>query len=158
MRKESETMKAIKGTGRADRVKSAPSVVDEMPAKKTFVPTKGKKLYNELVEYLNEHEALAHVDSYLISIVAHSYQLFEKYAKHCNKLDGCIQTFANGTSNISPEYTVLKTERKFLMDSFSQLGIGQQSREKILAFINALEPKDKQGLMYELLNGSTKTG
>ena len=154
MRKESENLKSIKGTNRTDRVKAAPTKVDETPRKKSFVTAKANALYKELVEYLNEHEALAHVDSYLISIVAHSYHLYEKYAKICNEDDGCIQRFANGTSNISPEYTILKTERAFLMASFSQLGIGQQSREKILAFINALEPKDKQGLMFELLKSA----
>lgn len=147
--KMSKKLTVLQGTNRSNQKDKLDIPKIDIPEMIDFDKGGVDDFYDDLCKHLNDHNALVEVDKYLLAMVVDSYERFIKFRGQDE-----IQTYSTGAKAMSTEYQIFKAERDFIMKSFSQLGIGQPSREKILAFVNSLEKPEKESLIAQLLKES----
>ncbi|MBK7337846.1 MAG: P27 family phage terminase small subunit [Saprospirales bacterium] len=110
-------------------------------------------MYYAICNHLKAVKALQSIDSVFVSAAAHSAYLMGKHSKSVGT-DGAVQVFANGTTNITGDYSVLKNERTDFFRFCRELGMTPKSREQILAFANkTTESADPAEALIKKMSG-----
>jgi len=99
------------------------------PRKFNFVRSHGQtsEFFEDLVDLVSSITEYEKIDNFTLSVIAQSFYLFQTVAKKVNTTNpkkgkiGAIQIFEKGTRQISPEYTIFKEERAFLLKEISKL-------------------------------------
>ena len=99
------------------------------PEPQKYIKGNALKIYDEICSHLSNVDALEDVDSYIISMAAYYLDLFMTHADA-----GLVQTFANGTRQVSPEHTLMKDAREGFIKLSAKIGLSNKDREAMLKF------------------------
>jgi phage terminase small subunit len=118
------------------------------PKPQEYLTKIGRGIFYELCEHLFENSGFRHIDTFGLSMLA---QALEDYAEASKKVseNGKVQTFPNGTQNVSAWYTVqrdaqaqvLRLSQKYGLSVFDRGTIGrlQPTTETEVAKPDALD-------------------
>src|SRR5688572_21011740 len=87
-----------------------------------FLTDRGRGVYNLLKQHFSEVGTWKESYAFELSMLANSLDLYYKYAQHCNE-EGITQTFESGASQVSPEYTAMKTEYQNILKHSPKFGL-----------------------------------
>lgn len=134
---KSEAAKALAGTlkpSQVGRPKSEPktkvAVTDAEPP--AYLNDKGKMAFYALVKHLKKAESFWAIDVQLIGKAAFWMQLWEEAVM--DVIGNTVQTFPNGSQQISPQLQVLDKAETHVKKYYELLGIGPKAREALVAF------------------------
>ena len=129
-------LKVLEGTDRPDR-KSLPvqnntstrpdPVFDFTPEERVY--------YDNLVDHLEEYNLLHKVDSLGLSVLAKNIAILKWCADNIKGVNDVVQTFDNGTSNISGMYTAYTKAESAFRGLMSKWGLSPTDREKIAGML-----------------------
>lgn len=90
----------------------------------------GKRCYDQVGSYLIKNSMLQKVDTMLLYDLA---IWWDQYLIAVNGVreNGTVQTFPNGTRQVSPDVTNLKQAHSAMNALFKKLGIGEEARQKL---------------------------
>lgn len=104
----------------------------------------GERMFNIVVDYLTERGLIESVDVITITMLAKSLALYIMVARQVHSHDDVIQTFKNGSSNVSGLFTALSKTQDQVLKLSAKLGLSPMDRSRILgAAVNASAAKDK---------------
>ena len=123
------------------------------PEPQSYLNDDARQIYYEIVKFLGDYNAIESVDSYGLSMMAHTLWMHHRAGEETSKIEakpdgveyinGPIQIFKNGTGNISPWFTVYdKTIDKFMKLSV-KFGLSNKDRELMLKFKAKKQEQDK---------------
>jgi len=129
-------LKALQGTDRPDRkTLPVPSNTKTRP-EPVFDFTKEELVYyNNLVDHLEEYNLLHKVDSLGLSVLAKNIAILKWCADNIKGVGDVVQTFDNGTSNISGMYTAYTKAEAAFRGLMSKWGLSPTDREKIAGML-----------------------
>jgi P27 family predicted phage terminase small subunit len=107
------------------------------PAAQAYLNKEARKIYKEICDHLEGVDAVEPIDSYIISMASLYLELFERYAD-----SEPIQTFKNGTSQVSPAFTIMKDAREGFIKLSAKLGMSAKDRELMIKFKKEKKQKD----------------
>jgi len=99
------------------------------PEPQGYLNKEGKVIYFKLCELLEKYDAIEEIDSFGLSMAAHYLYLFHEHAGK-----NPIQTFPNGTQQVSPSHTVMKDAREGFIKLSQKFGLSNKDRELMLKF------------------------
>ena len=99
------------------------------PKAQNYLTKEGEDIYKEMCQLLEDHNAIEEIDSYGLSMAAHYLYLFHKYAD-----EDPIQTFTNGTRQVSPAFSIMKDSREGFIKLSAKFGLSNKDRELMLKF------------------------
>jgi len=157
MRKESNTMKVLKGTMRPSRDGSIVPISNlvKIPTAPKFLNKDGRKYYRTICKHLMESKSLFSIDAYIVAMAANSILLYHEMMVELSDPEAYYQVFKTGAKNVSVEYTIMRDAEKNIKDYSKMLGLDISSRDKIRAFVEKIKDQDsKKGLRKKLKHGT----
>jgi P27 family predicted phage terminase small subunit len=156
MKPKSQAEKALSGTIRLDRTETKRVKVvttTQIPKPQPYLNANGRRIFKEICVHLLKHKALCKIDSFYVSTVAHSFDIYNRMAMLVESPDvGLIQEFKNGTRNISPEFSIMRSEWERLEKGCKSLGLNLKSRDAILAFARGAAEERPADPIAEMFN------
>jgi P27 family predicted phage terminase small subunit len=92
----------------------------------------GNRLFNIVVDYLNERGLIESVDVITITMLAKSLAIYIAVARHVHGYGDAIQIYPNGTSNVSGAFTALSKAQDQVLKLSAKLGLSPMDRSRIL--------------------------
>lgn len=149
-KRKSESEKSLKGTTEKSRVRvPRMQLLEGYPDPVTNLNAKEREVYERLCNHLHENGALMDADAMICTMFAQSMVKYIDAAYKCRG-KGTIQTYKNGTRQISPEYTVFKEERANLLKMGVALGLSPRARLDMEYFH---EKRDNEADPFEKIMG-----
>jgi P27 family predicted phage terminase small subunit len=96
-----------------------------------YLSERGKEIYKLIETHCQELGILKDIDSFELSMLANSLDLYAKAAQHC-KENGISQVSKTGWSQISAEYAAMKQEYQSITKHSAKFGLNPYDRERIL--------------------------
>lgn len=129
-------LKALQGTQRPDRsVLPMPSNTNQRPSPVFDFTDVELQYYNSLVDHLEEYNLLHQVDSLGLSVLAKNVAIMKWCADNLKGPNDIVQTFENGTSNVSGMYTAYCKAQAAFTSLMSKWGLSPVDREKIAGML-----------------------
>ena len=100
-----------------------------IPKPQGYLTKEGVQIYKEICRLLEGYEALEEADTFILSMAAHYLYLFNAHAG-----EDPIQTFPNGTKQVSPAHTIMKDAREGFIKLSAKIGLSNKDRELMLKF------------------------
>lgn len=127
-------MKVLKSTD----VMPADSTVDrsEFPTPIMDLTDRGQKFYDLLIDHLNDAKVLYKADAIMISVLAKDLDLLVGIGNDIEGTDDVVQTYDNGTSNVSGHFTAYNKILSQVNTISTKLGLSPADREKMMSFAN----------------------
>ena len=101
--------------------------------------------FNAVVSFLDERGLLETVDSLLLSMLAKNVALWRDIAERITSADDLIQTFENGTTNVSAMQSAKDKAETAILKIAARLGLSPMDRAKLFgAAAQMANTKDKQ--------------
>jgi P27 family predicted phage terminase small subunit len=154
--------KQIEGTYRPDRDnrKNGGEYIEKLPVPPTYwiATDRVKKIYREIGKQLVDMGNMKTFDKYALLMLADAVDEYltmtEIMAKKENDLpgSGSIQTFKNGTSNVSTEHTVRERAFKRVLTVVSKFGMTVHDRMKM----NIVKVADGQMSIFDFIDEPLK--
>lgn len=98
---------------------------------------KGRAYFDAVVDYLDEKGLLETVDTLLLTMLAKTLSLWRQIVLQINTVDDLVQTFENGTSNVTGLQTAKDKAEATILKLSSKLGLSPQDRAKLFGAVNA---------------------
>ena len=92
----------------------------------------GNRLFNIVVDYLNDRGLIESVDVITITMLAKSLAIYIAVARHVHGYGDAIQIYPNGTSNVSGAFTALSKAQDQVLKLSAKLGLSPMDRSRIL--------------------------
>lgn len=108
-----------------------------------YLTKRGRKIFYEIVRHVRDHGLLQDVDVLELSMLANSYDCFERAAKYCNDngFSREIEAKQGSFGQIIPEYTVMRNEYGNILKHSPKYGLTPGDREKIFGGLKKKEKK-----------------
>ena len=106
-----------------------------------YLADRAQGIYIEIYEFIEGWEAIASVDHFAIAMMADCLYWFQEACIEM-QVEGPVQKFKNGTSNITAWHTVKKTSHDQFLKLSTKLGLSPKDREAILKFKGQKKEKD----------------
>lgn len=109
-----------------------------------YLTKRGRKIFSQIVKHITDTETIFEIDVLELSMLANSFDIYERMSEQCNGTDGLIEmvTGKNGTFRQSrPEYSIMKAEYANIMRNSGKYGLTPGDREKIF---NGMAKKKKK--------------
>ncbi len=103
--------------------------------------SKEKKMFDSLARFLVDQNHLQSVDSYTLSLCVRTWSMLEDSLEKLEE-KGPVQTFSNGTRQISPERVVYEHAEKGFLNYVNQFGLSPRARRALMAQIASDNPAD----------------
>ena len=101
--------------------------------------------FNAVVSFLDERGLLETVDSLLLSMLAKNVALWRDIAERITTADDLIQTFENGTTNVSAMQSAKDKAESAILKIAARLGLSPMDRAKLFGAAAQMEnTKNKQ--------------
>ena len=107
------------------------------PEPHDYLTEEGVVIFEEMGKFLDGFNAVEDIDGYILSMAAHYLYLFNKHAK-----EDPVQTFTNGTRQVSPSFSIMKDAREGFLKLSSKIGMSNKDRELMMKFKVHKEEKD----------------
>jgi len=114
----------------------------KIPEPQTYLTEEGKLIYYKICDLLDNHSALAEVDSFGLSMAAHWLWLFHKAADEVKENSG-IQITSNGYSQVTAEITIMDKASARFEKLSAKYGLSNKDRELMMKFKVEKTKKDK---------------
>jgi len=98
---------------------------------------KGRAYFDAVVDFLDSKGLLETVDTLLLTMLAKTLSLWRQIVNEINGLDDLVQTFENGTSNVTGLQTAKDKAESTILKLSSKLGLSPQDRAKLFGAVNA---------------------
>ncbi len=98
---------------------------------------KGRAYFDAVVDYLDEKGLLETVDTLLLTMLAKTLSIWRQVVTQINGLDDLVQTFENGTSNVTGLQTAKDKSEATILKLSAKLGLSPQDRAKLFGAVNA---------------------
>lgn len=108
----------------------------------------GNRLFNIVVDYLNDRGLIESVDVITITMLAKSLAIYIAVARHVHGYGDAIQIYPNGTSNVSGAFTALSKAQDQVLKLSAKLGLSPMDRSRILgsaASASSANSKSQEG-------------
>jgi P27 family predicted phage terminase small subunit len=106
-----------------------------------FLSAQGKVIYDAILKHCQENGITKSIDTFELSMLANSFDLYSINAKFCKKNGTTQQPEKGGWDQIRPEYTVMRNEYQNVLKHSSKFGLNPGDRAKIF---NGLKQKEKK--------------
>ena len=112
---------------------------------------KGRAYFDAVVAFLDSKGLLETVDTLLLTMLAKTLSIWRQVVSEINTLDDLVQTFENGTSNVTGLQTAKDKAESTILKLSSKLGLSPQDRAKLFGAVNAVnEARNKSAEDDEL--------
>lgn len=142
-------LKELQGTLKSSRVRNVPS---QRIANKDLLGL--SETEKEVVVLLKNHlemaDASQKVDIMTINLTARLLTVLNKAAENVLANNG-VMTFANGTQQVSPEWSIFKQGLEMYNDMSDRLGLDPKSRLK-LEYFSRMDKKEEDPIMKLIKN------
>lgn len=109
-----------------------------------YLTENGDLIYEKLEKHCKDRLKMIDVDSFELTMLANSFDLYQTAAKYCNE-EGCSMTIITETgstySQIRPEYTVMKNEYQNILKHGAKFGLNPGDRDKIFKGLSKAKTK-----------------
>ena len=140
-------LKSMSGSSKKPSKKNSKSELSEKSTalKPIFqLDKEGEFLFYKVVNYLDESSLIEDVDVITVTMLAKSLALYITIAREIHTADDIIQTYQNGSSNVSGAFTALSKAQEQVLKLSAKLGLSPMDRSRILgAAANAEKAKGK---------------
>lgn len=141
------SVKELRGMTKVKKVKTKSVSQDEkgIELKPIFhLDKEGEYLFYKVVNYLDESSLIEDVDVITVTMLAKSLALYITIAREIHTVEDIIQTYQNGSSNVSGAFTALSKAQEQVLKLSAKLGLSPMDRSRILgAAANAEKAKGK---------------
>lgn len=98
-----------------------------------YLTKNGRKIFFRILRHVQEHELLFDIDTIELSMLANSFDAYERAAQYCNDngFSKQIEAKQGSFGQIIPEYTVMRNEYNNILKHSSKFGLNPGDREKI---------------------------
>lgn len=150
-RKKSTSEKLKEGTIRADRmpVKTKKSSLSGYPEPFQELSEKETVIFKKLCDHLRDADALFSADTFLLTSTAVNLGQMQEIIPELRE-KGAVQTFENGTRNVSPEYSIFDKCNGLFLRHSKVLGLDPRSRQDMLIFLEQGENEPDDPLADEI--------
>jgi phage terminase small subunit len=109
-----------------------------------YLTKRGRAIFYQILKHIKEAGIDSKIDSLELSMLANSYDAFERAADHCNKFGFSkeIDTKQGSFSQIIPEYSVMKNEYSNILKHSPKFGMTPGDREKIFGGLKKKAKKE----------------
>ena len=138
-RAKTQEQKELEGTDRVDR-KGKMKVTDGfiIPKPQNFLDKAGIEIYNDIAKVLQDAKTIHLGDSLVLSMFAQTVKTYrdaiDTISLPKSKGGGTIQEYKNGTTNVSPAYTVMTKCEAIILTYARRFGLDTESREKLVSY------------------------
>lgn len=139
MKIKSNSLKSLQGTLQDSKVKNYEG--EAIPGSIFTLTKHEQSIYDKIRLHLESNSASSEIDCIYISVAARIVGQLIINAKALNT-EGCIMTYANGTRQVSAEWTAFKQSFDAYKDISKVLGLDPKSRLTMDYFINEKESQD----------------
>ena len=123
----------LEGSDEGNRVKDAIDKIGAKDMQPIFqLDEDGNRLFNIVVDYLNERGLIESVDVITITMLAKRLAIYIAVARHVHGYGDAIQVYPNGTSNVSGAFTALSKAQDQVLKLSAKLGLSPMDRTRIL--------------------------
>lgn len=98
---------------------------------------KGRAYFDAVVDFLDSKGLLETVDTLLLTMLAKTLSIWRQVVSQINTLDDLVQTFENGTSNVTGLQTAKDKAEGTIIKLSAKLGLSPQDRAKLFGAVNA---------------------
>ena len=100
-----------------------------------YLTRRGRLIFFQIVKHVKDAEIIAAIDVLQLSMLANSFDVFERVADVCNKEGISVELIAKQGSfaQIRPEYTVMRNEYSNIVKLSASFGLNPGDREKIFS-------------------------
>lgn len=106
------------------------------------------EFYKEVARHLNESKVLYKVDAVVIGMFAKNLDILVTSADQLQTISDFVQTFENGSSNITGTFTAFDKASSNILKLSAKLGLSPADREKLMSFAKV---KDDESSPYDQL-------
>ena len=100
-----------------------------------YLTKRGRLIFFQIVRHIKDADIIADIDVLQLSMLANSFDLFEKAAQECNDKGISVELVAKQGSfaQVRPEYTVMRNEYSNILKLSASFGMNPGDREKIFS-------------------------
>lgn len=100
-----------------------------------YLTKRGRLIFYRILNHIKDAGIDAQIDDIELSMLANSYDCFERAAKHCNDngFSKEIEAKQGSFGQIVPEYTVMRNEYSNILKHSPKYGMNPGDREKIFS-------------------------
>jgi len=109
-----------------------------------YLSKRGRLLFYRIIRHIKESDLVRDIDTLELSMLANSFDLYEKMAEECNE-KGYVRPVSgkNGTFDQAvPQYTIMQQQYANIMKHSPKFGLTPGDREKIFSGMKAKKKKD----------------
>jgi len=137
MKRKSKELKKIQGTDRGDRDRGVVLKFEgDIPDPVIKLRKVAKDWYYVICDHLIEVDGFLSPDALTVAQFCKALDLYIQVANRLKTGSDCIQTFKNGASNISGDFTSFSKLSTMLRELGPQIGIGIKSRQNVSQFVS----------------------
>lgn len=105
----------------------------------------GEKMFSMVLNHLEDTGLLEAVDVVTITMLAKNLSMFVMLSREIQTIDDIVQTYENGSSNVSGKMTALSKVQGEVFKLSAKLGLSPMDRARMLgAAVNAANANSKQ--------------
>lgn len=105
----------------------------------------GEKMFSMVLNHLDSTGLLEAVDVVTITMLAKNLSMFVMLSREIQTIDDIVQTYENGSSNVSGKMTALSKVQGEVFKLSAKLGLSPMDRARMLgAAVNAANANSKQ--------------
>lgn len=105
----------------------------------------GEKMFSMVLNHLDSTGLLETVDVVTITMLAKNLSMFVMLSREIQTIDDIVQTYENGSSNVSGKMTALSKVQGEVFKLSAKLGLSPMDRARMLgAAVNAANANSKQ--------------
>jgi len=98
-----------------------------------FLTKEGKLIFERIKQHCTDNNILFEIDDFELSMLANSFDLYNRYAKIVNDEQATQKPKEGGWDQVRPEYTVMKNEYQNILKHSSKFGLNPGDRAKIFS-------------------------
>ena len=115
----------------------------EHPESQKYLNATAKKYYTQICVHLEGADALEEIDSFGLSMMAHSLDLYKQAAEKINDPSiGVVQTYSTGAQQVSAWFSVMKNSLDYFLKYSQRYGMTPKDRELMIKFKVKRNEKD----------------
>ena len=105
------------------------------PEPQGYLNDEAKKYYKQICTHLEGVNALEEIDSFGLSMMAHSLALYKQAADKISDPEiGAVQVYPTGAQQVSAWFTVMKTSLDYFLKYSQRFGMTPKDRELMIKF------------------------
>lgn len=110
--------------------------------RESYLSERGKVIFDAIYDHCKRKGFADDIDTFELSMLANSFDLYAKMAKDCNGKKGVAQVTQSKYSQVRAEYTVMRNEYQNILKHSPKFGLNPSDREKLTRL--AKQPEEEE--------------